>query len=516
MKRAFVLVFLLLVAPASVSGIQNSFIAFSYEIETSLFLGGVSVIDGSGNLYTVISVKSEGIILDNSSQIGTGGGYDLIIISFNTFGEIRWSLFFGGSEDDIIHNVEIDSEDNIYLVGDTYSDDFPIFEAFDEQIGGREGFISSFTESGQIRWSSYLGGVDSEFIFGSEIGNSSLLVAGESRSENFILKNPLRDFRNGISDGVISEVSLEGELLWSTYIGDNGTELLHDITLFGDDIFVVGEQFYPDETIPYYEMEDTQAILYKVSRRQSVTQKAINGSGSDYGLRILSDNYGNIYMSGETRSGDIFDIDGQQDIFVARFSNDLERIWSISFGDVKDDFLKDMVLQPDGNILLTAKYTISSKNLTNGYYNQPLGWSDIVLMSINESAQINWASYFGGESFDNPGYLLISEGIIYLSGESQSDDLPNSPGNKKGSFWFLYGIYSPYEDPDNDTLLSIDENRFGTDPGNADTDGDGIDDNVEIENGSDPLVPDTTTANTPLLLSGFVILVVLRRRSIDP
>ena len=33
-------------------------------------------------------------------------------------------------------------------------------------------------------------------------------------------------------------------------------------------------------------------------------------------------------------------------------------------------------------------------------------------MSVNERAQVSWSSYFGGDSFDNPGYLLLSEGIL--------------------------------------------------------------------------------------------------------
>ncbi len=514
MKRAFSLVFLLLVAPAPVQSIQNSFVAFSYEVEVSPYFGSELEVDSEGNIYMIGSISSGVIPLVNAYQTLIAGGSDIVIVSLDAEGDIRWSTYFGGSEDDIIHKVEIDAQDNIYLIGDTDSQDFPILDAFDRNFSRNEGFIVSFTRDGELRWSSYLGGSKSDYILGSVVGENSLLVVGESSSEDYPLMNPLQGVRRGLSDGVISEISFNGDLLWSTYLGDNGTEVLLDITITGDDIFVVGEEFYPDETLPYYESEDIQAIVYKVALRNTVTRTVINGSSNDYGRRILSDNSGNIFIGGRSGSSDIFENVGGLDIFVARFNNNLERTWLASFGDVKDDYLKDMILQPDGSILLSAKYDISTKNLTGGYYTEPLGWSDIVLMSINESAQINWASYFGGESFDNPHDLLYRDGIIYLSVYSSSSNLPNEPGNRPVSSWFLYGIYSPYEDPDNDTLLSIDENRLGTDPGNADTDGDGIPDNIEIENGSDPLVPDTTNDRVPLLLSGFVMLLVLRRRRV--
>lgn len=49
-------------------------------------------------------------------------------------------------------------------------------------------------------------------------------------------------------------------------------------------------------------------------------------------------------------------------------------------------------------------------------------------------------------------------------------------------------IYPPASDTDGDTLSALDEvSQYGTDPGNPDTDGGGLDDNDEIAVGSDPL-----------------------------
>ena len=57
-----------------------------------------------------------------------------------------------------------------------------------------------------------------------------------------------------------------------------------------------------------------------------------------------------------------------------------------------------------------------------------------------------------------------------------------------------------YDDPDDDEVSNLDEFTHGTHPRLADTDGDGYADNLEIQAGSLPTVPDSTPAQLPLEL----------------
>jgi Beta-propeller repeat len=90
-----------------------------------------SKVDSQGNLYLVGTAF--GIEVDqyfwqvynmpnpyHNSYIG--GNSDGFILKFNTYGECIWGTYIGGLGSDSIESIDIDVNDNVYLVGSTNSD----------------------------------------------------------------------------------------------------------------------------------------------------------------------------------------------------------------------------------------------------------------------------------------------------------------------------------------------------------------------------------------------------------
>jgi len=70
--------------------------------------------------------------------------------------------------------------------------------------------------------------------------------------------------------------------------------------------------------------------------------------------------------------------------------------------------------------------------------------------------------------------------------DSDNDDLPDS---FEQQYFDCVTCVDPYDDPDGDGLTNLDESKYNTNPTKKDTDGDGADDDKEINNGTDPLDP---------------------------
>ena len=96
---------------------------------------GVSV-DSSGNAYVSghFTSSSLAIFNKNGSQFGSiantaGSGVDSFIIKYNTDGFVQWTARLGGTStnDDKLFSVDVDSNGNVYVAGNTQSSTLTIY-----------------------------------------------------------------------------------------------------------------------------------------------------------------------------------------------------------------------------------------------------------------------------------------------------------------------------------------------------------------------------------------------------
>ncbi|HLY63813.1 MAG TPA: SBBP repeat-containing protein [Terriglobia bacterium] len=212
----------------------------------STYLGGSDAdngqaiaVDPSGNVYVAGYTYSTDFPTQNAFQSANRGGADAFITSLNATGNgLIFSTYFGGSGVDRAFGMALDATGDIYIAGDSASTDFPTTtNAFQANNHGQgDAFICKFTPgASSLVFSTFLGGTGTDQATSIALDPSgNAFVTGFTSSTDFLTADPLQRIL-GISgasfcgsgpctDAFAAEIRSSGELVYSTYLGGNGTD----------------------------------------------------------------------------------------------------------------------------------------------------------------------------------------------------------------------------------------------------------------------------------------------------
>ncbi|MEE8583479.1 MAG: SBBP repeat-containing protein [Acidobacteriota bacterium] len=181
----------------------------SYLGGSGLETGRGVAIDSFDHLLLIFDTTSDDLPVINAFQAENAGGSDLFIIRLSPAGNVPiFASYLGGSSDDFLIQAIVDSTNRIHLAGNTRSTDFPTLDPSQgANAGGLDGFL---TLAGQeLLFSTYLGGSGDDQIAALALDSRQrLLTVGETSSSDFPLTpNALRDALSGASDGFLAVVS---------------------------------------------------------------------------------------------------------------------------------------------------------------------------------------------------------------------------------------------------------------------------------------------------------------------
>ena len=221
------------------------------------------VSDGAGNL-TIAGRTNSPNYPKIANQIGSGGGYDIVVSKFNVSGTaLLGSIEIGGKQDDGVNirkkfdtpdgaettrrnygddarsEVILDGGGNIMLVSSTQSDSFPVSGSpIQTRYGGgkQDGVILKFTPnlSGLI-FGTYFGGsgTDACFVLSINPLTGNVYVAGGTSSTDLPgnktnVIGPA--YHQGDVDGFITQIDPSGSgIIKTTYLGTGGNDLVYGI-----------------------------------------------------------------------------------------------------------------------------------------------------------------------------------------------------------------------------------------------------------------------------------------------
>ena len=216
----------------------------------AMYLGGTAsdgangvAVDANGNAWVVGTTASLNFPTLNPLRATNAGGNDLFVAKLNATGSgasgsaLAYSTYLGGSFADNGSGIALDTAGNVYLTGTTSSNDFPVVNALQSQLGGALGatdvLIAKLKGDGTaLLYSTYLGGVANDAGLGIAVdAGGNAWVTGSSgtvftAAANFPAVGALQaEFGGGTTDAFAARLNASGaRLLFSSLIGGQGSE----------------------------------------------------------------------------------------------------------------------------------------------------------------------------------------------------------------------------------------------------------------------------------------------------
>lgn len=233
--------------------------------------GFTATYDDFGNLYAAGTVRSTGypITLGAFQEDFHGGDVDIAISKFDPLGtEMLYSTYLGGNSSERPHSLIVDKENNLFVLGTTGSNNFPVTSGSIQETfqggetitihemdfeNGSDIFVAKLNDSGdQLLASTYLGGEANDGLnytttnafrlnhnYGDENrgeiyvdGSNNIYVASCTRSADFpVTENAASTtFQGGDQDGCILKLDANlSEIMWSSFIGGISSDAVYSI-----------------------------------------------------------------------------------------------------------------------------------------------------------------------------------------------------------------------------------------------------------------------------------------------
>ncbi len=192
-------------------------------------------VDEFGHLYVAGFTGSTTQIAGSSSHQGThGGGDDGFLAKFNDQGSVIWSTYYGSTGSDRFTAVYPVGDSAVYLLGSTNSST-GIATAGAHQTnlaGGEDAFIVRLDTAGQRAWATYFGGPSGDNATPSlALGaHGDLYFGGLTQSTSGIASSgAIYQTIQGIPDAMLGRITQQGQLVWSTYLGGPGIDVIQSM-----------------------------------------------------------------------------------------------------------------------------------------------------------------------------------------------------------------------------------------------------------------------------------------------
>ena len=411
----------------------------------STFIGGKKidwgydlVLDPLSYIYVTGHTSSSDFpITIGCYDVSHNGENDIFVSKLGKDGKkLIYSTFVGGEDGDFSHSITLDSDNNTYITGRTWSHDFPTtLHSYDISYNDHNDvFVFKLNFDGsKMLYSTFVGGSEYDVGFCIEVDSEkNAYITGRTKSSDFpITIGCFDNSHNGNFDVFVFKLNKEGsDLIYSTYIGGGEWDEGNGIALDSkNNIYIVGctnSKNFPITSNCYddsYNDWGNDVFVFKMNSDGSdLSYSTFIGTG--IGDSIMLDSEKNAYITGGTRSSnfpttpDCF-YNTSYGVFVFKLnSNGSNLLYSTYIGGGSG---KDIALDSENNLYVVGCTSSIDFPITPGSFNDSYNSNNlsddvfVFKLNINIKPILKFISLSDSEMIDNTTKILIIKGVASVS-----------------------------------------------------------------------------------------------------
>lgn len=358
------------------------------------------------------------------------------------------ATFVGGTGAEIVTAVAVGS-DRVYATGPQGSSDFgpnPNPDPIPVTHGSGGVFIAAYSlDLQQLHSLAFLGGKGDASATALAVSDSAVYLVGRTESTDFPgTASGAQSSSGGDSDGYIARLSLDlGTLDRASYIGGAAFEDAQGLALSSTGVYVTGSTASNDlpQTAGAAQStlsgpQDVYAALFSTDLATLIRVTYLGGSGGEGTLGRPALSADSLYVTGETLSSDFPQIAGGYQTtnllgaaFVSRLSLDLTQNLQSTYYGSDYQLETGIHVAVDSDVFVMGRTNGELPGTAGGAQETYGGLGDLFVARFSPTlTSLIQATYVGGSDTEEPGGFWLSNGILTVSGQTASSNLPGTLG----------------------------------------------------------------------------------------
>jgi len=336
---------------------------------------------------------------------------------------MEWAKKFGGKTADIGNAIAVDAERNVYVVG-SFTDTATFNTSADFiSNGGNDMYIAKLDWSGATLWVKHFGGTGNDAVMDVKLDTlNNIYITGQfGGTVDFNAGGtPMELVATASTDIFVAKLDPTGTALWakgmSGDLGENvGRALALDATgnVYTTGAFYGAVDFNPDPSTSFVlNGVSSEIFVSKLNNDgEFVWAKRMGGSRIDAGEDIAVDGAGHVYTTGSFQRTADFDpgtavynlISGANsyDVFVSKLSTDGDFIWAKQYKGSSPNMGNGLALDANANVYTTGMFTGTidfDPDPSINFDLTALGGTDAYVTKLDSAGVLIWAKQMGGVS----------------------------------------------------------------------------------------------------------------------